>query len=381
MSMPKIWKQKRGKGTTGEVWRCDPVIGGVRHYLKAANRKDLEKRIQDLHAGKVEARPSGATFAEVALEFLKHKEASASAGAVRYYQHHITKPGGMLAYFEGRAFAEVGIPDYQRYLDDRLTTLSRRGKPKAGEPPRFLSPQTVEHERSILVQVALFAEVRGLMARAPITSRTLPRLKVPEAAPRMFTDSELAAVLEAADETMRPLLTLFLHTGLRLSEARRMEWSWIDLDTRTLTVYGTGSKSKHTDAIPLTAAAVEVLRALRCKTGRVIEGNWGPILEGESAAKIYAQLRKIARRAGVKRFGTHAFRHALGVNTLRATRNRHTTERMLRHRDPAQMDRYARLVPDEVREDLAPLEARLEQLEQQSSLTVRRLKKERDAKG
>lgn len=381
MGMPKIWKQKRGKGATGEVWRCDPVFGGVRYYLKAASRAELETKFLELKAGKVEAKPSGASFAEVALEFLKHKEASASAGAVRFYRHHITKPGGMLAHFEGRSFAEVAVADYHRYLDDRLTTPSRRGKPKEGEAPKFLSAQTVEHERAILVQIALFAEVRGMVPRAPITSRTLPRLKVPEAHPRMFTDSELAAVLEAADETMRPLLTLFLYTGLRLSEARRMEWSWIDLETRTLTVYGTGSKSKHTDAIPLMGAAVDVLRALPCKTGRVIAGNWGPILEGESAARIYAQLRKIARRAGVKRFGTHAFRHALGITTLRTTRSRHTTERMLRHRDPAQMDRYARLVPDEVREDLGPLEARLEQLEQQSSLAVRRLKKEKEAKG
>lgn len=370
MTMPKIWKDD-------DIWRCDIQISGTRHYLKSATRAGVVEKLENVRAGKKnEPPPPGDSFGKVALLFLKSKQAKASQGSFRHYEHHITKPGGMLEYFKGRTYAEVTLQDYQGFVDHRLTTYSRRGKPKEGEPQPFLSPQTVEHERAILVQVALFAETRALIPRAPITSRTLPRLKVPEAHPRMFTDSELAAVLEAADDTMRPLLTLLLHTGLRLAEAKRMEWSWIDLDTKTLTVYGTGSKSKHTDAIPITAAALAVLRALPRKTGRVIEGNWGPVLDGDSAAKIYAQLRKIARRAGVKRFGLHAFRHALGVNTLRATRNRHVTERMLRHRDPKQMDRYARLVPDEIREDLGPLEARLEQLTEQSSLVVARLKKE-----
>lgn len=369
MDMPKIWKQDNG------VWRCDIQVAGKRHYIKNKSREKVKELLGDVLAGKTAPPPPGDSFPKVALLFLKSKQAKASAGAFRHYDHHINKPGGMLEYFDGQVYAEITLQDYQTFIDHRLTTPSRRGKPKAGDPPRFLSPQTVEHERAILVQIALFAEVRGLTARAPITSRTLPRLRVPEAQPRMFTDAELAAVLEVADDSMRPLLTLLLHTGLRLSEARRMEWSWIDLDTKTLTVYGAGSKSKHTDAIPITRAALEILRALPCKKGRVVDGNWGPILEGNSAARIYAQLRKIARQAGIARFGLHAFRHALGVNTLRATRNDHMTQRMLRHRDPRQMDRYARLVPDELREDLGPLEARLEQLTEQSSLAVARAKK------
>lgn len=311
----------------------------------------------------------------VALEFLKHKEAVASQGAFRFYRHHITKPGGMIGFFDGQVYADVKVADYQRYLDHRRTTPNRRYKAVPGEVPRHLSAQTVEHERAILVQIALFAEDRGIVPRAPVTSRTLKREKVPAAEPRMLSDSELVAVLGACDEDLRKLLTLFLHTGLRLAEMDRMDWDWIDLTAKTLTVGGKDSKSKHSDTIPLSETALEILEELPVKTGRVVEGNWGPVLAGQSTAKIYAQLRRVARALGIRRFGLHAFRHALGVSTLRATKSRYVTEKMLRHRDPKQMERYARLVPDEIRDELALVDAHLSGLGKVVSLAARRAKK------
>ena len=42
-----------------------------------------------------------------------------------------------------------------------------------------------------------------------------------------------------------------------------MTWDWIDLEARTLTVGGAGSKSKRSDTIPISPPLLEVLRALR----------------------------------------------------------------------------------------------------------------------
>lgn len=369
--MPKIVRQPNG------VWSCKVQVRGTRHYLKSKDRKKVVKRLGEILAEKNAPAASTDSFEKVALLFLKHKEAVASPGGFRHYEHHTLKPGGMVDYFGERAYADVALPDYQKFLDHRRTTPSRRHKAE----PRLLSAQTVEHERAILVQIALFAEDRAIVQRAPITSRSLKRQKVPAAEPRMFSDSELVAVLEESGEDMRRLLLLFLHTGLRLAEMQRMTWEGIDLTAKTLTVGGKGSKSKHSDTIPLDATALEILDALPCKTGPVIAGNWGDILEGQSAAKIYAELRKIASALGIKRFGLHAFRHALGVSTLRATKSRYVTEKMLRHRDPKQMERYARLVPDEIREDVARVDAHFAGLGKVVSLAARRAKKKRKASG
>lgn len=363
--MPKIVKQPNG------VWSCKVQVAGKRHYLKSKDREKVKRLLGEILAKKNKPAPSADTFVVVALEFLKHKKAVASPGAYRYYQHHVAHPDGMLKFFEGRAYADLKVADYQRYLDHRRTTPSKRHKAE----PRLLSAQTVEHERSILVQIALFAEERGLVERAPITSRTLKRQKIPAAEPRMFSDAELVAVLQACEPDLRNLLTLALHTGLRLSELQRMTWDWVDLTTKTLTVGGKGSKSKHSDSIPLSATAMEILEALPSKRGAVVEGNWGDILAGQSAAKIYTRLRKIAKALGIKRFGLHAFRHALGVNTLRATKSRYVTEKMLRHRDPKQMERYARLVPDEIRDEVAQLDAHFGKMAKVVSLSARKAKK------
>lgn len=394
MSMPKVWKDK-AKG----LWRCSVSAGGVRHHIKRKERSEVVKELGKIQAGLLTPVPTGETFEQVALEFLLNKEARSKPGAFRFYDHHVNKKGGMLEQLGARVYAEITPADYQRYIDHRLTTPSRRYKiaePKPGEPPppppRMLSPQTVEHERSILIQIALFAVERGFVERPTITKDTLKKLKVPEAQPRMLTDAELGAVLRTCDgvsyrykvddqelevggEEFRALLELALHTGLRLSELERMTWDWIDLDAKTLTVGGKGSKSQKLDAVPLARRAIEILKTLPTKRGKVVLGNWGPILEGQSAARIYAQLRKVARRAGITRFGMHAFRHALGINTLRATRSLYVTQKFLRHRDPRQTLRYARLVADEMAEERAAVDERLEALTKVTAISGKRAKK------
>jgi integrase len=365
--MPKIWKQPNG------VWRCDIQVRGKRYFVKNKSRDKVVERVGELLQAK-KAPPKvdeGESFVKVALAFLESKRAIASAGAFRHYEHHVNKKGGMLDAFEGRRYSSVTLADYKAFLEHRLLTKSRRGKNVAG---KLLSPQTVEHERAILVQIALWAEERGKVDRAPLTSRTLKRLKVPEARVRVFSDADLSALLEVCPDELRPLLTIFLFSGLRLAEAERMTWQWIDLEARTLTVGGAGSKSKLSDTIPITAPLLAVLESLPNKRGKVIEGNFGPLLVG-GTAPIYAQLRKIARQAGIERFGLHAFRHTFLVNTLRATKSRHVTERAGRHRDPRQMERYARLVPDELVDDFEAAAKRLEAITRVKAISVRRAKK------
>src|SRR5690606_7538113 len=105
-------------------------------------------------------------------------------------------------------------------------------------------------------------------------------------------------------------------TGLRRGEMRRMDWSWIDLDAKTLTVKE--SKSGRLRTIPLPKPAVAILDGLEVQEGPV-KGNWGDLLD--SNGRLYYFLRTLAMKAGVRRFGLHALRHTFCTNLLIASKN------------------------------------------------------------
>jgi integrase len=99
---------------------------------------------------------------------------------------------------------------------------------------------------------------------------------------------EEAQLLAALPDLARPVVTLALRTGLRLSELRVQAWHDIDLTTGRLRV--TCPKEGRPRVLPLTRAAVAVLTTLR---------QDGPLLFPTLPRTLATLVRTTAQQVGL----------------------------------------------------------------------------------
>lgn len=79
---------------------------------------------------------------------------------------------------------------------------------------------------------------------------------------RVLTESELRAVWHAADHIGWPLVKLLVLTGARRDEVAKIEWSEINLKTRTWNLPAARTKNNRAHEIPLSDPAIAVLNSL-----------------------------------------------------------------------------------------------------------------------
>jgi integrase len=189
------------------------------------------------------------------------------------------------------------------------------------------------------------------------------RLKLPvnAADPKPYPDSDLGALLEAADKAAEPWRMLYLlvaHTGQRPSTWTDAKWSEIDLDEATLTVSrvrGRKTKLKHGWSIPLAEPVVSILRALRKRQGR----NRNEWLFGRKLVVEQKVRDRIANAAGLSadsdRGTLHRFRSSMLAKFAKWHIPTEVQQRMAGHASPFAGSRghYIPLEPTEEMRELA----------------------------
>jgi integrase len=78
--------------------------------------------------------------------------------------------------------------------------------------------------------------------------------------------NELLALLPTH---LQPLILLLYYCGLRVDEARQIEWTQVDLDARLIRLEQEQTKTDEARTVPLPAQLVMMLREVKPKTGKV----------------------------------------------------------------------------------------------------------------
>lgn len=124
-----------------------------------------------------------------------------------------------------------------------------------------------------------------------------------------YTGEEVAALLSAASQRDQVLILLCAHGGLRISEALALRWA--DIEGQSLLVrQGKGGKSRQVLLSGTLAQALALFRKDKTETRELVIGG-----TPEAARK---RLARLARRAGIKNKGFHAFRHYAGTKLVSA---------------------------------------------------------------
>lgn len=147
----------------------------------------------------------------------------------------------------------------------------------------------------------------------------------PRGRPRPCPSAHLAAVLLAAKPRDRDMIMLGAYQGLRRAEIARVRGEDVDLDTRTITIFGKGDS---VDPLPMHERVAEI--ALRMPR----TGPWfpSPYRPGESVrpGAVWAAVRRSCEAAGV-RFSPHQLRHWYGSTMHREGADIRTVQTLLRH--------------------------------------------------
>jgi integrase len=172
---------------------------------------------------------------------------------------------------------------------------------------------------------------------------------------RYLSDEEevrLLSVLIGQRASLRPVVVLAIHTGMRRGELLRLRWANVDFARGLIHVMNSHreqTKSGHSRSIPMNQIARQQLLALQSESGDT-EYAFVNRQTGDPRTDVKTGFRSACREAGIKDFHFHDLRHTAatrlgdrGVDTRRimailghrciqtSARYTHATDEGLRH--------------------------------------------------
>jgi len=226
-----------------------------------------------------------------------------------------------------------------------------------GESPsgRVLSGAAVNRYRDRLSGLFKRAVRLGLVTRNPVTG--IAKHKEPGGRIVYLTGEEEAALFEALPESVRPMLTVAVNTGLRWSEQQRLLWAEVDMLSGILTVRL--AKHGRVRQVPMNAAVRQVLLDLATRRQRPEDPKepvFGcPYREGskffpQAVVRGQAILRTSGRDPGrLEGFTWHGVRHTFASRLVMSGADLRTVQELGGWRTLSMVQRYSHLAPDHLR--------------------------------
>jgi integrase len=136
----------------------------------------------------------------------------------------------------------------------------------------------------------------------------VPRIRMlpePNRRVRWLTRDEAGRLIAELPEHLAAMVRFSLETGLRRANVTGLEWSQVDLARRTAWIHPDQAKARKAIAVPLSAAAVVVLRGQIGKHSmRAFSFRENPVRQVNTKAWQLA-----LGRAGISEFRWHDLRH------------------------------------------------------------------------
>ena len=199
----------------------------------------------------------------------------------------------------------IDVRQYRSYL---LTVQERK-------------PATVNRRLASLSAFCTWARNTGLIAANPVDGTA--KVKETRPAPKWLEKNQQYALLRAVQEKGRArdvaLVTLMLHTGLRVSEVAALKVEDLELSDRKGSVTVRGGKGGKYRIVPLNADVRGALNLYREQQGAVTLGDY--LFKGQRGDRlappgIYYLIQSYAYDAHLEDVTPHTLRHTFGKNLI-----------------------------------------------------------------
>lgn len=180
-----------------------------------------------------------------------------------------------------------------------LSDARVRGDFKAWRDTFAATPRKADYAWTTLARVLSFAKDRGFISVNPCEGGG--RLYAADRTDKIWTEADLAAVLEHGTSEMRLAVLLALWTGQRQGDLVRLPWSAYD-GTR---VRMTQSKTGRRVVIPAGTALKQALDAADRKNPLILTNTYGRPWTSDG---FRTSWRKLCRKAGIRGLTFHDLR-------------------------------------------------------------------------
>jgi integrase/recombinase XerD len=201
------------------------------------------------------------------------------------------------------------------------------------------APSSVTRKLAALRSLIRFLVREGYLARNPLVLITAPKGK--RALPNVLTVDEIERLVAAPDADTplglrdRCLLEVLYATGLRVSELLALRVDDVDWTSRTIRVWGKGSKER---IVLLGDLAVDALEQyLRAGRPRLEKGAKEALFLSHlgrplSVRGFHAVLKDHLEKAGIRRHVTpHTLRHSFATHLLEGGADLRAVQELLGH--------------------------------------------------
>lgn len=192
------------------------------------------------------------TFHEFAATWLRGHEPGLRPRTVRDYRWALELH--LLPYFARHRLSEITAEEIDRYKAEKL----REGR---------LAPNAINKTITRLSQILEVAVEYGRIDRNPAAGKRR-RVKGTEPRRSWVEPEQLPALLDAADEYLRPVLATMAGAGLRVGEAVALDWRDVNLATGTITVRESKTAAGEGREVDLPVGLREELATWRARSPR-----------------------------------------------------------------------------------------------------------------
>jgi integrase len=273
------------------------------------------------------------TFEDLMSRFMKEYAPTKELTTQRRYRAAL---GHLQKRFKGLTLAEITPKIISEYMHERR---------QAGA-----AASTINKEYNMLSKAFNLAWKQWEWCNSNPCSR-VPREKNNTYITRWLTTEEEQRLIAAAqgyfNGQMPEIITVALHTGMRLGEILNIRWQDIDLFRKTITVLKT--KNKDPKTIPMT----DTLFALLQDKAKVVSMS-GYLFVTQNGTKIRSrnlqrEWYKVIDKAKIENFRFHDLRHTFATRLVQSGVDLYTVAKLLGHRDISTTQRYAHHYPESMR--------------------------------
>ncbi len=329
----------------GHVWYVRGTVRGIRIY-ETAGTSDADKaeeyrarREAKLWDRSVVGERGSHNFGEAALVYLQSREPGPS------FRVTLRR---LVDHFEHWPVDKISQTALDQYLSKHHSKSA---------------PGTII--RAVVAPVT--AVLRVAAKRGWCDQPAFERPKVPIHATRWLLRDEADRLVTACAPHLKPLVVFLLHTGARLREALRLDWSNVDLKARRVVFMNT--KNGEPRGVPLNDDAFLALANLPHRDGNVfLTPARRPYYDsgGLGGSPINSAFKSACRRAGIENLRVHDLRHTFASWLVMSGAPLRTVAELLGHKNLSNVHRYTHLSPDHLSDAVARLSTSAESVQSET---------------